>query len=170
MSEETRKERTLPEAVKRFMEKEGLSAKSVAEKIGYSRPAVSLYLSGNYGAETAKLDEAMAAYLEEMTGVPMAVLINGRRQLLEHRGFYESDDARCIQRLCQRAREDQALGLIVGKSGYGKTTALRLIGKRDQTVYIECAEIMTVRNLIDTLERELKLCPYGTRSAAERSW
>ena len=55
------------------------------------------------------------------------------------------------------------LGIVVGKSGYGKTYALKYYAKMPRVAYIECDDTMSSRDLVEAIERALGIPQnYGT--------
>ncbi len=149
--------RTLAQEVNEYLQQTAMTMEALSEKIGYSRTAVSLYLGGKYNANQANIEEKLAAFLEEMTGVPHTMRINGKHEGVQHRGFFTSSDVKMMLTICKRAQEDRGLGLIVGQSGYGKTCALKLLSKQDKRAYIECDDTMSARDLITAIERAFQL-------------
>lgn len=59
----------LAELVRTHIEETGTSIQAVADNIGVSRTAVSLYLADKYDSDPRNLEEKLAAYLERKTGV-----------------------------------------------------------------------------------------------------
>ena len=159
--------RTLAQEVNDYLQQTGMTIEALSEKIDYSRTAVSLYLGGKYKANAANMEEKLAAFLEEMTGVPHTMRINGRLEGLQHRGFFSSADVGMMVTICRRAQEDHGLGMIVGRSGFGKTCALKLLAKQEKRAYIECDDTMSTRDLITAIERAFQL-PTGTGTIWKR--
>ena len=55
------------------------------------------------------------------------------------------------------------LGIVVARSGYGKTYALRQYAKLSRVAYIECDDTMSSRDLVEAIERSIGLPNgYGT--------
>ena len=57
--------------------------------------------------------------------------------------------------MCQACQENIGLGIIVGKSGQGKTHALKKYAKLQRVAYIECDDTMACRDLVEAIEMEL---------------
>ena len=65
--------------------------------------------------------------------------------------------------VCQSCQEYIGLGIVVARSGYGKTHTLRHYAKLPRVAYIECDDTMSSRDLIEAIERSLGLpSSYGT--------
>lgn len=54
-----------------------------------------------------------------------------------------------------------ALGIIVAKSGYGKTHALKKYAKMPRVAYIECDDTMACRDLVEAIEIQIGM-PKGS--------
>ena len=77
--------------------------------------------------------------------------------------FYESRDAKAVLGVCQSSQEYIGLGIVVARSGYGKTYALREYAKLPRVAYIECDDTMSSRDLVEAIERSIGLPNgYGT--------
>lgn len=150
-------QRTLADEMREYMEENALNITEAAKKIGYSRPALSSYLSGNYKGDSAEVEERLSKFLEAVTGVPRAVRISGTRKVLQSQGFYKNADSAKVLYVCSSAQTDNGLGMIVGRSGFGKTYALRLYSARDKVAYVECNPSMGCRDLLDAIEDALNI-------------
>ena len=137
---------------------------SVASATGYSRTTVYRYLTGKYDADPTKLEAKLTAYLGTLGDVPEAEAAapsidkgSGKR------GFYESQDARNILGVCQSSQEFLGMGIVVGRSGYGKTHTLKQYARLPRVAYVECDDTMSARDLVEAIERTLGLpSGYGT--------
>lgn len=143
----------------KYIEKKGMSIEEFSKEIGFSRSAVSQYLAGKYKSSTDKIDEAVEEFLSRAkTEVNKQKLIN----------FFVSEDARNMMAVCQACQENAGLGVIVGRTGYGKSHTLREYSKLDRVCYIEADEVMTNRDLITAIELSIGL-PKGYGSGWDRS-
>lgn len=161
--EETRN--TLRKETRALMEQHELTIQAAADRMGISRSTLSLFLDSKYQGNNQEVAEKVAAYLEDMTGVPHVARIRGELMGMQSRGFYQSMDAGNIINACDDARRDEALAVIVGQSGYGKTYALKLASKRDKTLYIESNESMSCRDLVESMMSGL-----GIRAVTGSIW
>ena len=80
--------------------------------------------------------------------------------------FFESRDFINTIGVCQACQENNGLGIIVGKSGQGKTHALKKYAKLQRVAYIECDDTMACRDLVEAIETELGM----PRSAGGTIW
>lgn len=137
---------------------------SVASATGYSRTTVSRYLAGKYDADATELEAKLTAYLDTLGDVPeveAAALAMGKGS--GKRSFYESQDARNVLGVCQSSQEFLGMGIVVGRSGYGKTHALKQYARLPRVAYVECDDTMSARDLVEAIERPLGLpSGYGT--------
>ena len=55
------------------------------------------------------------------------------------------------------------MGIVVGRSGYGKTHTLKQYARLPRVAYVECDDTMSARDLVEAIERTLGLpSGYGT--------
>ncbi len=143
------------------------SIAAVAQQIGYSRVTVSRYLAGKYDSDPTGIEAKLAEFLAGQTGEavdlpqpPEPGLKGGQKPR-----FYESRDAKAVLGVCQSSQEYIGLGIVVARSGYGKTYALREYAKLPRVAYIECDVTMNSRDLMEAIERSIGLSNgYGTIS------
>lgn len=65
--------------------------------------------------------------------------------------------------VCQSCQEYIGLGIVVARSGYGKTYSLRQYAKLPRVAYIECDDTMSSRDLVEAIEKSLGIpSGYGT--------
>ena len=120
---------SLVERVKAAMKKGGVNITQLGDQIGFSRSAVSRFVNGDYRSDEleAKLEEWLRAQeTEETAKASQAELC--RKTLPEKERYYQSKDYLSVMGLCQGCQEDVGLGIVVGKSGFGKTHALKKYG------------------------------------------
>ena len=158
--------KTIAERVNNYIAATKRSIASVAGEINYSRPTVSRYLAGKYESDATDLEKKLAEFLREHTGEDVAVSGPGEapRQLLRKRAdIFESNDMKRIIGVCSACQEDIGLGIVVGKSGFGKTYALKYYSKMPRVAYVECDDTMSSRDLVEAIERALGIpSSYGT--------
>lgn len=138
------------------------SIDKVAKAINYARPTLSRYLSETYDSDPKGIETALAAFLKEKTGedIPLASQMDGPGTRPK---FYESRDARAVLGVCQSCQEYQGLGIVVGRSGYGKTYSLKEYAKLPRVAYLECDDTMSARDLVEEIEEVLGIPGgYGT--------
>lgn len=142
------------------------SIANVAKSIGYSRTTVSRYLAGKYDSDPTDLENKLAEFLAHETGEAVEVSAPAQEpgaKTGQTPVFYESRDAKAVLGVCQSCQEYIGLGIVVARSGYGKTYALRQYAKLPRVAYIECDDTMSSRDLVEAIERSLGLpSGYGT--------
>lgn len=155
-------EMTLREKVTEILSETKMTKAELALKIGYSRSAVSRYMSGKYDSDPkeleAKLIEFVKGHEDEKTGEASTVPGNTDRIIPMVRPkiqYFESRDFVQTIGVCRSCQEDMALGIIVAKSGYGKTHALKKYAKMPRVAYIECDDTMACRDLVEAIERQI---------------
>ena len=159
---------TLTDKINRYILSNRASIASIAKEIGYSRTTVSRYLAGKYDSDTTDIETKLAEFLSRQTGETVTPPTPGQGQELDRKAaklpaFLESRDARAVLGVCQSCQEYIGLGVIVARSGYGKTYALRYYAKLPRVAYIECDDTMSSRDLVEAIERSLGLpTGYGT--------
>lgn len=155
----------LAELVNQWIKDNNSSIAAVSKGVGYSRPAISRYLAGKYDSDPKELEQRLTAFLEQVTG--KTVELEGGAEPVVRTGttptFFESKDARAVLGVCQSCQEFIGLGIVVARSGYGKTYSLRQYAKLPRVAYIECDDTMSSRDLVEAIERSLGLpTGYGT--------
>lgn len=155
---------TLARRLKKFQDQSGVSVADIAREIVYSRTTVSRYINGKYDSDPAELEAKLAEYLTRHTGVqheapaPAVTPAAAKRPQ-----FYGSRDAKAVLGVCQSCQEYTGMGLVVGRSGYGKTHTLREYAKLPRVAYVECDDTMSSRDLVEAIEEALGIPNgYGT--------
>lgn len=161
-----KKEVTLRERVLEILSEMKMTKAELALRIKYSRSAVSQYLSNKYNSDPseieARLTEFVQAY-EENTGQGDVVqyaqggLLPTVKPKIE---YFESRDFIQTIGVCKACQENMALGIIVAKSGYGKTHSLKKYAKMPRVAYIECDDTMACRDLVEAIENQIGM-PKG---------
>lgn len=168
-------EKTLAEKVNETLSALKMNKAELALRINYSRSAVSQYLNGKYMSNPAELEEKLRGFLKEAEerfkemctpGIPV---VEGAGQTLQETAkmlkprvkYFESRDYMQTMAVCQSCQNSQGLGIVVGKSGQGKTHALRQYAKLPRVAYLECDDTMACRDLVDAVEIQLGI-PKGS--------
>ncbi|ABR46617.1 Uncharacterized ATPase putative transposase [Alkaliphilus metalliredigens QYMF] len=149
----------LAQEMEELLKRTGMSKEKASKEIGYSRTALSRYLSGDY--ESIELELAIRRFLDEKQAGKEKVV----RQLRDE--LFITRDVEDIMGVCQGCQEDQGLGVIVGKSGFGKTETLKEYAKLDRVCYVECDDSMGSRDLVEAIEEAIGL-PQGYGSIWKR--
>lgn len=158
--------RTLAQRVNEYLTENKKTKAELATEINYSRTTVSRYLSGKYDSDTTEIEAKLEEYLRNNTEVPEGSERAPKsimRKLTKRTGFFENVDSANVIGVCSSCQEDMGLGIVVGKSGFGKTHALKYYSKMPRVAYIECDDTMSSRDLVEAIERALGIPQsYGT--------
>lgn len=147
-----------------FITRNKISISEFATKISYNRTTVTKYLSGKYDADPAGIENSIIHYFEGI-GEPVTGKSGDKSiQATPRQSFIPTNDASLIIGICQSCQEFTSLGIIIGRSGHGKTYTLAHYSKMPRVCYIECDESMTgSRDLVEAIEKGLGMPPmYGT--------
>ncbi len=150
---------SLAERVKKALEASGGTIASLAAELNYSRPTLSRYLSGKYDSNALDLELKLREWLARQP-----VELEAQNQDKARRPkFFESRDAKAVLGVCQSCQEYIGLGIVVGRSGYGKTHTLKQYARLPRVAYIECDDTMSSRDLVEAIEKALGIPNgYGT--------
>ena len=153
----TGEERTIADRVNDYLAATKGSIAGIARETNYSRPTISRYLSGKYDSDTTDLERKLAEFLREH-GEELDASDSGeapRKFLKKRTDIFESRDMKKVIGVCSAAQEDIGLGIVVAKSGFGKTYALKYYAKMPRVAYVECDDTMSSRDLVEAIERAL---------------
>jgi len=156
--------RTLADKVNQFLESRNMTKTELAVELSYSRTTISRYLSGKYDSDATEIEARLGEYLNKKTGgenetKALAQVIRMEKKM----SFLESRDSSSVIGVCSSCQEFHGLGIVVGKTGYGKTHALEYYAKMPRVAYIECDDTMSCRDLVESIERALGIPQtYGT--------
>ncbi|MCI8410389.1 MAG: AAA family ATPase [Lachnospiraceae bacterium] len=160
------KEITLRERVTEILKELKMTKAELALKIQYSRSAVSQYLGNKYNSDPTEIEARLAEFVKayeakngSQTGVEYAKggcipVIKPKIEYFESRDFVQTIG------VCKACQENMALGILVAKSGYGKTHTLKKYSKMPRVAYIECDDTMACRDLVEAIEIEIGM-PKG---------
>lgn len=143
----------------------------MAIRIGIHRSIVSQYLNGKKVSNVERVETAIETFLEEIEAAAesedTSVEKNVTKPLPKKLEFFESKDAMGIIGVCNLCQKNQEIGIVVGKSGFGKTHTLLKYAKLPRVAYLECNETMNAKDLIRRIETAIGL-PKGSGSIDER--
>ena len=155
--------KSLAEQINDQLASSSMSIASLANEIpGYSRTTISRYLAGKYEGDVSSVEGVLAEWLARRTGE--AVSVPERPDKTSQKPeFFESRDALKVLGVCQSCQEYIGLGIVVARSGYGKTYTLRQYAKLPRVAYVECDDTMSSRDLVEAIEKSLGIpTGYGT--------
>lgn len=164
-------EKTLREVMLDRLYELHMTRAEAAMKMNYSRSALSQYLNGKYNSDKTGIEKKIMEFLEKAGGLPEqkqkaeqsaqdAPVNPGIVPLREKIRYFESRDFSQTIGVCQACQENMGLGIIVGKSGQGKTHALKKYAQLPRVAYIECDDTMACRDLVEAIENGVGL-PRG---------
>lgn len=146
-----------------------ISKKRLAEELGVDRSTISKYLNRNYTSDTTRIEEQLKQWLAE-TEIKITQLraVTGtapdsKPELFQKQECYESTDYVAVIGLCKECQTKHGLGIIVGRSGLGKTHTLKRYAKMPRVAYLECDDTMACKDLVTAIEGVLGIPnAYGT--------
>lgn len=159
-------ENTVAEKMNERLSALKMTKAEAALRMNYSRSALSQYLNGKYAADPTEIEKKIEWFLmetspERIDSVPAE--LKGSLEAPENWKpepvlgnkveYFESTDYVQVIGLCQACQEQSKQGLIIGRSGYGKSHALKRYAKLPRTAYIECNEAMNQKDLVRKIER-----------------
>lgn len=157
-------EKTLAEQMNERLAELKMTKAEAAMKMNYSRAALSQYLNGKYASDPTELEKKVREFLEASGGMADSPVQEGTKAgtgtLKKKVEFFESRDFVQTIGVCQACQEYMGLGIIVGKSGQGKTHALKKYAELPRVAYIECDDTMACRDLVEAIENGIGL-PKG---------
>lgn len=150
-------ERTLAEQMNERLAQLRMSKAEAALRMNYSRSALSQYLNGKYASDPAEIEKKIVLFLEKSGGVEGEPTTSGSEAPKTGKKieFFESRDFVNVIGVCHACQENMGLGIVVGKTGLGKTHALKKYAKMPRVAYIECDDTMACRDLVEAIETQL---------------
>lgn len=164
---------TLRDRVLEILKELKMTKAELAMKIQYSRPAVSQYLGNKYNSDPAEIEARLQGFVQnyeadrngqsdpEPEGNNTVPAVRPKIPYFESRDFVQTIG------ICKACQENMALGIVVAKSGYGKTHTLKKYAKMPRVVYIEGNETMNCKDIVRRLENRIGM-PKGHGSIDER--
>lgn len=157
-----------------------------------SRSMISQYLSGKYRSNPETVERILNMFLADTEEQYKDALENDpqakkklekmrvkaelerkeqeeapEKHFPEKKRILESSDYLGVLSVCQSCQDDRGLGIIIGRSGYGKTYALKAYARMPRVVYLECDDTMSTRDLVDDLEMALGM-PKATSGTTHK--
>ena len=158
-------ERELKERVLDILKERGITKAELADRLTemsearYTRSTISKYLSGKYDANPEGIESALWEFVSEFENGE-DVKSETATWLRAKTEYFESVDYVNTLGVCRSCQEDAALGIVIAKSGYGKTHSLKKYAKMPRVAYIECDDTMACRDLVEAIEKEIGM-PQG---------
>lgn len=154
------------EQTNKYLQENSMPKSSLATMLGYERSTISKVLSGKYTGDKVEVLKRLEQFLEEQGIYEVSGDHREKKSYTDFRKqktFFESTDSKGVIGVCSSCQSDMGLGIIVGKSGFGKTYALKYYAKMPRVAYVECDDTMSSRDLVEAIERALGIpASYGT--------
>lgn len=146
-------ESTLAEQMAGRLKDLKMTKAEAALKMNYSRSALSQYLSGKYASDPTEIEKKIREFLEQTGGASDGGEKGEAPAALKKKvQYFESRDYVQTIGLCNSCQNGVALGIIVARSGYGKTHALKKYATMPRVVYIEGNETMNCKDIVRRIE------------------
>ena len=172
----------IPELAKRVISRLSelkVNKAMLAIEIGCSRSMVSQYLAGKYKSDPSTVEAALEGWLQKVGEADAEtketvdekieqVTQERQKEFPQKVQYFESNDYLNVMAVCQSCQEDMGLGIIVGKSGYGKTHALKKYAQLPRVAYLECDDTMGCRDLVEEIESRLGMAKASGGSIHKR--
>ncbi len=147
------------EQLSRFIAERGIPRRQVAAAIGKSQGLLSRYLSGKYkedGGNVGEIDQAVLGWMERMR----------EKALAEERGpvnqFAMTRQAKAIFGILKSCHIEGQMGVIISKSGLGKTEAIReYCQKTKGVILITCRKTVALKVLLERIAEQLGISDKG---------
>lgn len=148
-----------------YLYKENITKTELASRVNIDRSMLTKYLNGKYDSDSSTLEDAIMAYLTKVGFIssPTKEAVGSAPSRKSRPQFFESQDAKEILAVCSSCQENMGLGIIVGRSGFGKTYTLSQYAKLEKVCYIEGEDSMGCKDLLEAIEDAVGLSRgYGS--------
>lgn len=132
-------------ALREFMQARSYTQKAIADRIGVSDTAISLFLKGKYEGDVPKLIKKVVDLINAVTS---------RERRIRNKPYIETTVAKAIGDLITQTISfsqeggEGKIGIVVGDGGHGKSVCLQEYAKAHQNaIYIEMHAAMTSKSL-----------------------
>ncbi|MCM1120087.1 MAG: AAA family ATPase [bacterium] len=152
-------ESTLAEQMNERLNELKMTKAEAALKMNYSRSALSQYMGGKYASDPTEIEKKIREFLEQ-TGGALSSPDGGAKggavvPLRKKVQYFESRDYVQTIGVCSSCQSNVALGIIVARSGFGKTHALKKYATMPRVVYIEGNETMNCKDIVRRIEGKI---------------
>lgn len=163
----------LAEKVKEYMERTKTTKAKLSEVLGVNRASVVQYLNGKHEEMAQgtinKIEEAIEQLIvsDEEDGESEQTEKQAPVKRKKRSAIVQTADAGGVMAVCQSSQDYMGLGVITGRSGFGKSYSLKYYAKSPRCAYVECNESMNARDLVKAIEKALSL-PHISGSIDDR--
>lgn len=161
---------TLVERVNAKLFETGKTKAAIGASFGISRSVISNYLNGKPASMSDEKKAELEHWFEEWlkregeASCYAGLFETGEAaespedtKSMKKTEVLESADYRGILGICTLCQENRELGIVVGKSGFGKTYSLKQFAKLPRVVRIECNENMNCKDIVRRIEAGIGL-------------
>mgnify|MGYP001381395138 CR=1 FL=1 len=123
------------------------SQNQVARSLGLSASALSQYLAGKYVGDVEAVERSLEKYL---------LLLISRQKSVTREVWVDTVNSNTVLSICQRVHVHISFGVITGRAGVGKTSALKkYVKENSDVIYLEVDTAYSPRELMKSLLKEL---------------
>lgn len=146
--------------LKLIVNEESISQKELAKKLGYSQAAVNTYLNNKYEGNVKEFETALIKFLD---------LSKNKKSYKKIRlDFEKTTVAQRFYNVAQICQLNSEIGLCIGVSGLGKTTAIKNYAKTHSgVIVIDPDENISVRDLLRSLGEEIRVKLHNNTSCQD---
>lgn len=142
-----------------YLFQENITKTDFANRVGIDRSALTKYLNGKYNSDTSTIETTITDYLTQVGFITSTE----STPIKPKPKFFESVDSSDIIAVCVSCHENTGLGIVVGKSGFGKTYALTQYAKTEKVCYLSGEDSMGCKDFLEALEEAIGLLKgYGS--------
>lgn len=160
MTEERRQNQQLLNELKELIQEQEISQKDLAKKLDYSQSAVNTYLNEKYDGNLDEFEAVLSKFLQMS------------RERKSHKkirfNFVKTSVANKFFNVARACQLNSEIGLCVGSSGLGKTTAIKNYAQTHSgVIVIDPDEKISTRTLLMLIGRALRLKMNNNMSCQE---
>jgi hypothetical protein len=132
----------------------------LAVKVNCSRTLITQYLNGKYQSDPAEVETKLEKFVEDWeeehhAGKAAPQEGTAGKTVREKTQYFESKDYVQTLGVCSSCQQNVALGIVIAKSGFGKTHALRKYAGMPRVIYIEGNETMNCKDIVRRIENRI---------------
>ena len=149
-NQEPEKLRDIREELNQLLADRGITQAQVAKSLNISSSQISQYMAGKYAGNSEKTEQILTSYIDREYKVQA-----NRLDALE---YYQTYNAKNIEKLCTMTHISKTMGVVIGRAGLGKTTALKHYAEKNAgTIYVEANMTYTSKNFLRSLGMQFYL-------------
>lgn len=139
---------TLQEQLEKLMSETGIKQSDVAKGIGQSDSMVSQWRKGLYKGDNAKVDEAIANFIQRE---------QKKREINDlEMVFCHTETTKRVMNFLETVHQSRGQGLFIGRAGMGKTTIQREYARRHpDVILLEVSPTYTPAVILKTIAKKI---------------